>query len=80
VNDRLLTTREVAEYLGFSPETLLRRHRSGELVGIQFASNVLRFRASEIESWLEECSQPVRPNRAARGQRPVRLRRDAANA
>jgi hypothetical protein len=32
-----------------------------ELVGIRLASNVLRFRASEIESWLEECSQPVRP-------------------
>ena len=29
MNDRLLTTREVASYLGFSPETLLRRYRAG---------------------------------------------------
>lgn len=31
--DRLLTTREVAEFLGLSPETVLRRWRSGELPG-----------------------------------------------
>ena len=53
VNDRLLTTRQVAEYLGFSPETVLRRYRAGELVGIRLASNVLRFRASDVEAWLE---------------------------
>ena len=29
MNDRLLTTREVASYLGFSPETVLRRYRAG---------------------------------------------------
>ena len=68
MNDRLLTTREVAEYVGFSPETVFRRYRTGELVGIRLASNVLRFRASEIESWLDECSQPDRPI-ALRGQR-----------
>ena len=61
MNDRLLTTREVASYLGFSPETVLRRYRAGELAGIRLASNVLRFRESEIESWLEEYSRPGRP-------------------
>jgi hypothetical protein len=34
VNDRLLTTRQVADYLGFSPETALRRYRAGKLVSI----------------------------------------------
>jgi excisionase family DNA binding protein len=53
VNDRLLTTRQVAAYLGFSPETVLRRYRAGELVGIRLASNVLRFRASAVEAFLE---------------------------
>ena len=53
MNDRLLTTRQVAEYLGFSPETVLRRYRAGELPGYPLASNVLRFRASDVEAWLE---------------------------
>ena len=53
MNDRLLTTRQVAEYLGFSPETVLRRYRAGELVGIRLASNVLRFRESAVEAFLE---------------------------
>jgi excisionase family DNA binding protein len=49
---RLLTTRQVAEYVGLSPETILRRYRSGELVGIRLASNVLRFREEEVEAWI----------------------------
>ena len=53
MNDRLLTTREVAAYLGFSPETVLRRYRAGELAGIRLASNVLRFRESAVEAFLE---------------------------
>jgi excisionase family DNA binding protein len=53
VTDRLLTTRQVAEFLGVSPETVLRRWRSGELPGYRLASNVLRFRGSEIETWLQ---------------------------
>ena len=60
MNDRLLTTRQVADYLGFSPETVLRRYRAGELVGIRLASNVLRFRESDLAAWLEDCSQPGR--------------------
>ena len=53
VNDRLLTTRQVAEWLGFSPETVLRRYRAGELRGIRLASNVLRFRESDLREWLD---------------------------
>ena len=56
VNDRLLTTRQVAEYLGFSPETVLRRYRAGEIPGIRSGSNVLRFREREVEAWLQSCS------------------------
>jgi excisionase family DNA binding protein len=52
-----LTTREVAEWLGFSPETVLRRYRAGELPGIRLGSNVLRFREFEVEAWLESCSK-----------------------
>ena len=55
MSGRLLTTREVADYLGLSTETVLRRFRRGEIPGgIRLASNVLRFRESEIERWLDE--------------------------
>lgn len=50
---RLLTTRQVAERLALSPETVLRRVRAGELSAIRIASNALRFRAEEIEAFLE---------------------------
>jgi excisionase family DNA binding protein len=53
VSERLLTTRDLAEYLGLSPETVLRRWRRGDIPGgIRLASNVLRFRESAIEAWL----------------------------
>ena len=58
---RLLTTRELGEYLGLSAETVLRRWRRGEIPGgIRLASNVLRFRESAIDEWLaelESCEQ-----------------------
>lgn len=52
VTGRLLTTREVADLLGLSPATVLRRWRAGELPGYRLGSNVLRFRDSEVEAWL----------------------------
>lgn len=53
MTDRLLTTRQVAELLGLSPETVLRRYRAGEIPGYRLASNCLRFRESDVEAWLE---------------------------
>ena len=59
---RLLTTREVAEYLGLSTETVLRRWRRGEIPGgIRLASNVLRFRESAIEAMARGAGGAVRP-------------------
>ena len=57
MNRRLLTTREVAELLSVSPETVLRRWRSGELPGFRLATNVLRFDADELDAWLEQRRQ-----------------------
>jgi len=53
LSEPLLTAREVADWLGLSPETVLRRWRAGELPGFRLGSNVLRFRKSELEAWLE---------------------------
>jgi len=50
----LLTTSQVADYLGLSPATVLRRWRAGELPGYRLGSNVLRFRADELATWLEQ--------------------------
>ena len=51
----LWTTREVAEYLHVSPETVLRWNRAGKLRGFPIASNALRFDPDEVRAWLEGC-------------------------
>lgn len=50
----MMTTREVAERLGISKATVLRRWRAGEIPGYRLASNVLRFDRAEIEQWLAD--------------------------
>jgi len=49
----LLTTRQVAERLALSPETILRRVRAGELPAYRIASNALRFEEAAIDAYLE---------------------------
>ena len=54
MTERLLRTRDVAELLDVSCETVLRWHRSGKLPGgRRLGSNVLRFDRDEFEAWLE---------------------------
>jgi len=54
VTDRLLRTRDVAELLDVSVETVLRWHRSGKLPGgRRLGANVLRFDRDELEAWLD---------------------------
>lgn len=59
--ERLLTTRDVAELLGLSPDAVLRRWRAGELPGFRLSSKVLRFRESEVLAWLEGHREGPRP-------------------
>lgn len=59
--ERLLTTREVAELLGLSPEAVLRRVRRGELPCFRLSSKVLRFRESEIVDVLEAMREGPEP-------------------
>lgn len=51
--DPLLTARDVAALLGLSIASVLRRWRAGELPGFRLSSNVLRFRRSDIDAWLD---------------------------
>jgi excisionase family DNA binding protein len=54
VNERLLTTRVVAERFGVVTETVLRWVRCGRLPAIRISTGAIRFRESEIELWLDE--------------------------
>ena len=53
-NGRLVTTREVAEWLGVSPKTVLVWTGAGKLPGFRMPSGALRFDREELERWLEE--------------------------
>ena len=68
MNDRLLTARELGEYLGLSPASVLRRWRAGEIPGFVLSSNVVRFNRAEIDDWLalhrgrsDTRNRPLRP-------------------
>jgi excisionase family DNA binding protein len=78
VAGRLLTTREVGKWLGLSPEAVLRRWRAGELPGFRLGSNVLRFRQSELDAWLEDQRDgaTVEPRLAAVGTEAHTARRE----
>ena len=52
VTESLLTTRELAEVLGFAPGTIVDWFEAGRLPGFKLGGR-LRFRVSEIEAWLE---------------------------
>jgi excisionase family DNA binding protein len=53
-DDRLLTAREVADYLGMSAGWVLDKWEAGELPGFRLSGRAVRFRRSEIEAWLKE--------------------------
>jgi excisionase family DNA binding protein len=59
MSNRLLTTREIAEVLSVSPETVLRWTRRGELPAIRLPGGALRYRRDEIEDWLAAHSTTV---------------------
>lgn len=51
-DDYLLTARELADYLGLSPSTVLDWWEAGRLPGFKIGTAV-RFRESEVLEWLE---------------------------
>lgn len=58
--DRLLTAREVADLLGFSPETILRWTRLGDLPAIKLPGGAIRYRTDDLEAWMTERATPSR--------------------
>jgi excisionase family DNA binding protein len=54
VSERLVTARELAELLGISTATVLDWWEAGRLPGFKLNGHAVRFRPSEVETWLEE--------------------------
>lgn len=56
MTDRLLTARELADYLALSPATILDRFEAGDLPGFRLfgrKGGLVRFRLSEVDVALE---------------------------
>jgi excisionase family DNA binding protein len=68
VNDRLLTADEVAAMLSVPVSWVRESTRSGAIPVVELG-RYRRYRAADVEAWLESCSRPGRPV-ALRGQRP----------
>jgi excisionase family DNA binding protein len=62
VTEGLLTARELGEYLGLSTATVLDWFEDDRLPGFKIGQAV-RFRASEVEGWLEERRRGPAPSR-----------------
>ena len=52
MSERLLTARELADLLGFSAATIVDWAEAGKMPGFKIGGR-LRFRMSEVETWLE---------------------------
>ncbi len=50
--ETLLTAREVSILLGASPRWVLDKWQAGVLPGFRLSGKMVRFRASEIDTWL----------------------------
>jgi len=59
VTARLLTAREVAEWIGVSPETVLRWTRRGDLPAIRLPSGALRFHEDTLDRWMADRATDV---------------------
>ena len=76
-NEPLLTAREVAAMLGATHDWVLDQWQAGNLPGFRLTGRMVRFRASEIASWLESRRRGPRPAPLAR---PKPRNGDAADA
>jgi excisionase family DNA binding protein len=66
MNNQLLSVQDLARLTGWSQFTIYKKSAAGEIPGrLKIGKNSLRFRASEVEKWLEngasertECAAP----------------------
>jgi len=60
VSGQLLTARQVANELGVHVKTILAWVQRGELPAFRLPGGAIRFRATDLEAWLEERATPGR--------------------
>lgn len=65
MTERLLTARELGELLGFAAGTILDQFERGELPGFKLPNGAVRFRASDVDAWLDEHRAGPAPRRLA---------------
>jgi excisionase family DNA binding protein len=54
MNDQLLSVQDVARLTGWSLFTIYKKSAAGEIPGrLKIGKNSLRFRATEVEKWIE---------------------------
>lgn len=51
--EKLMTVKEVAEYLRLNQETVIRKARRGEIPAIKMGSKSYRFYKEQIDAWLK---------------------------
>ena len=81
MSDRLLTAREVADWLGVSTETVLRWTRRGELRAIRLPGTErgrLRYRHEDVEAWLAEHATKADDANRGVSAAPSAIRHDEA--
>ncbi|WP_210479604.1 AlpA family transcriptional regulator [Naasia sp. SYSU D00948] len=66
--EKMLSTRELAEYLGVAPQAIYDLRCDGRGPRAVHVGRELRYRVSEIEAWIERMSEP---ERGAEGTRHV---------
>jgi excisionase family DNA binding protein len=64
MSDRLLTAREVAEWLGVAPETVLRWTRRGDLPAFKLPGGAVRYQRADVDAWLKRRSMGRVPGEA----------------
>ena len=57
--EQMLSTRELAEYLGVAPQAIYDLRTTGRGPRAIHVGRELRYRVSEIEAWIERMSEPA---------------------
>lgn len=63
--DRLMTAKEAARYLGYAEGTVRNKASSGEIPSVKLGT-ALRFRRSELDRWVDEQTALARGESAVR--------------
>lgn len=63
--DRLLTAQQAGDYLGYSEGTIRNKASAGEVPFVKLESGALRFRLSELDTWVREQDAKAKAAKAA---------------